>query len=88
MGGRANPLRDAAAIVVIGQTEFAKQMSLERYGFCGRGEAAAFVADGSLRWDTGSLPVNTSTSQVEGTRHCLVTSGEGVPTSAIVPRAA
>jgi acetyl-CoA acetyltransferase len=89
-------------------------LSLEGYGFCGRGEAAAFVADGNLRWDTGSLPVNTSggglseayvhglnlvtegvrqlrgtsTSQVEGARHCLVTSGEGVPTSAIVLRAA
>jgi hypothetical protein len=26
MGGRANPLRDAAAIVGIGQTEFAQQI--------------------------------------------------------------
>ena len=95
MGGRANPLRDAAAIV---------------------GEAPDFVADGNLRWDTGSLPTNTSgdglseacvhgfnlitiaegvgqrrgtsTSQVDGARTCLVTSGEGVPTSAIVLRAA
>jgi acetyl-CoA acetyltransferase len=89
-------------------------LSLEGYGFCGRGEAAGFVAEGNLRWDTGSLPVNTSggglseayvhglnlvtegvrqlrgtsTSQVEGAQHCLVTSGEGVPTSAIVLRAA
>ena len=89
-------------------------LSLEGYGFCKRGEAPDFVADGNLRWDTGSLPTNTSggglseayvhgfnlitegvrqlrgtsTSQVEGAKTCLVTSGEGVPTSAIVLRAA
>jgi acetyl-CoA acetyltransferase len=89
-------------------------LSLEGYRFCRRGEAAAFVAGGNLRWDTGALPVNTSggglseayvhgfnlvtegvrqlrgasTSQVEGARTCLVTSGEGVPTSALVLRAA
>jgi acetyl-CoA acetyltransferase len=89
-------------------------LSLEGYGFCGRGEAGAFVADGNLRWDTGALPTNTSggglseayvhgfnlvtegvrqlrgasTCQVEGARTCLVTSGEGVPTSAVLLRAA
>jgi len=89
-------------------------LSLEGYGFCKRGEAPDFVADGNLRWGTGSLPTNTSggglseayvhgfnlvtegvrqlrgtsTSQVDGARTCLVTSGEGVPTSAIVLRAA
>lgn len=88
--------------------------SLEAYGFCGRGEAGDFVADGNLRWGRGSLPTNTSggglseayvhgfnlitegvrqvrgtsTSQVEGARTCLVSSGEGVPTSAILLRAA
>jgi hypothetical protein len=86
MGGRANPLQDAAA----------------------------FVADGNLRWDTGSLPLNTSggglseayvhvfnlvtegvrqlrgtsTSQIDGATTCIVTSGEGVPTSAVILRAA
>jgi hypothetical protein len=49
MGGRANLLQDAAAIVGIG---------------------------------------DTSTSQVEGAQTCLVTSGEGVPTRAVVPGAA
>jgi acetyl-CoA acetyltransferase len=89
-------------------------LSLEGYGFCRRGESPDFVADGNLRWDTGSLPTNTSggglseayvhgfnlvtegvrqlrgtsTSQVDGARTCLVTSGEGVPTSAVVLRAA
>jgi acetyl-CoA acetyltransferase len=89
-------------------------LSLEGYGFCRRGEAPDFVADGNLRWGSGSLPTNTSggglseayvhgfnlitegvrqvrgtsTSQVEGAQACLVTSGEGVPTSAIILRAA
>jgi len=34
-------------------------MQLEELGFCGRGEAAAFVADGHLEL-TGSLPSNTN----------------------------
>jgi acetyl-CoA acetyltransferase len=89
-------------------------LSLEGYGFCKRGEAAEFVADGNLRWGSGSLPTNTSggglseayvhgfnlitegvrqlrgtsTSQVDGAETCLVTSGEGVPTSAIILRVA
>ncbi len=87
-------------------------LSLEGYGFCERGEAAAFSEDGNLEWGRGSLPVNTSggglseayvhgfnlinegvkqmrgtsTSQVEGAETCLVTSGEGVPTSALLLR--
>jgi len=87
-------------------------LSLEGYGFCERGEAAAFSENGNLEWGRGSLPVNTSggglseayvhgfnlinegvkqmrgtsTSQVEGAETCLVTSGEGVPTSALLLR--
>jgi acetyl-CoA acetyltransferase len=34
-------------------------LQLEDYGFCGIGESGAFVADGAIRWPTGSLPVNT-----------------------------
>ena len=34
-------------------------MSLENFGFCDRGEAGAFVADGNIRLE-GRLPVNTS----------------------------
>lgn len=34
-------------------------MQLEDYGFCGIGESGPFVADGNIRWPTGSLPVNT-----------------------------
>ena len=78
-------------------------LSLEGYGFCGRGEGLAMC-------EAGSLPTNTSgggmaeayvhgfnlivegirqlrgesPNQVEGAEVSLVTSGEGVPTSALV----
>jgi len=35
-------------------------IALEDYGFCPRGEGGNFVADGNIRWGTGSLPINTS----------------------------
>lgn len=35
-------------------------MGLEDYGFCGRGEGGDFVADGNIRWNGGSLPINTA----------------------------
>jgi acetyl-CoA acetyltransferase len=86
-------------------------LSLEGYGFCGRGEGAAFTEDGRIELG-GRLPVNTSggglseayvhgfnlinegvrqirgtsTAQVPDADVCLVTSGEGVPTSAILLR--
>jgi acetyl-CoA acetyltransferase len=85
-------------------------LSLEGYGFCGRGEGGPFTDDGAIEWPDGRLPVNTagggmseayvhgfnlvlegvrqirgtSTSQVEDADVSLVTSGEGVPTSAIL----
>ena len=34
-------------------------MQLEDYGFCERGEGGAFVESGAIRFDGGSLPVNT-----------------------------
>jgi acetyl-CoA acetyltransferase len=34
--------------------------TLEGYGFCGRGEGAAFTDDGALEWPDGRLPTNTS----------------------------
>ncbi len=34
-------------------------MQLEDYGFCPIGEGGPFVADGNIRWKTGSIPVNT-----------------------------
>lgn len=87
-------------------------LSLEGYGFCKRGEGAAFTEDGALEWPDGRLPTNTSgggmseayvhginliaegvrqmrgtsTCQVDGADTCLVTSGEGVPTSALLLR--
>ncbi len=86
-------------------------LSLEGYGFCKRGEGAAFTEGGALE-PGGRLPINTSggglseayvhgfnlinegvrqirgtsTSQVEGADACLVTAGEGVPTSALIVR--
>jgi acetyl-CoA acetyltransferase len=86
-------------------------LSLEGYGFCGRGEGAAFTEDGAIELG-GRLPVNTSggglseayvhgfnlivegvrqmrgtsTAQVPDAKACLVTSGEGVPTSAVLFR--
>jgi acetyl-CoA acetyltransferase len=85
-------------------------LSLEEYGFCGRGEATDFVRDGRLEWPNGELPTNTSggslseayvhgfnlilegVRQIRGTSSCqvdgaevaLVTSGAGVPTSALL----
>lgn len=79
-------------------------ISLEEYGFCGFGEAPAYLASG------GAVPYNTSggglseayvhgfnhllegvrqvrgtsTSQVSNARFCLVTSGNVVPTGAVV----
>jgi acetyl-CoA acetyltransferase len=86
-------------------------LSLEGYGFCGRGEAPAFCRDGALELG-GRLPMNTSggglseayvhgfnlinegvrqlrgtsVNQVSGAETCLVTGGEGVPTSALLLR--
>ncbi|MCT7353247.1 lipid-transfer protein [Streptomyces sp. 15-116A] len=84
-------------------------LSLEGYGFCGRGEGGAFTEGGALETG-GRLPLNTgggglseayvhgfnlitegvkqlrgtSTAQVPGASSCLVTAGEGVPTSALL----
>ncbi len=86
-------------------------LSLEGYGFCKKGEGAAFTEGGALELG-GRLPVNTSggglseayvhgfnlinegvrqmrgtsTSQVDDAGTCLVTAGEGVPTSALILR--
>jgi acetyl-CoA acetyltransferase len=86
-------------------------LSLEGYGFCGKGEGAAFTEGGALEIG-GRLPVNTSggglseayvhgfnlinegvrqirgtsVNPVKGAEACLVTAGEGVPTSALILR--
>jgi acetyl-CoA acetyltransferase len=86
-------------------------LSLEGFGFCGRGEGAAYTEDGALELG-GRLPFNTSggglseayvhgfnlinegvrqlrgesVNQVPDAEVCLVTAGEGVPTSALLLR--
>ena len=86
-------------------------LSLEGYGFCERGEGAAFSEGGALELG-GRLPTNTSggglseayvhgfnlinegvrqlrgesCNPVDGAETCLVTGGEGVPTSALILR--
>jgi acetyl-CoA acetyltransferase len=41
-------------------------MQLEDYGFCGKGEGGPFVGSGSIRFDGGSIPVNTDGGQLSG----------------------
>jgi acetyl-CoA acetyltransferase len=41
-------------------------MQLEDYGFCGKGEGGPFVAGGAIRFDGGSIPVNTDGGQLSG----------------------
>lgn len=41
-------------------------MQLEDYGFCGKGEGGPFVASGAIRYDGGSLPINTDGGQLSG----------------------
>jgi acetyl-CoA acetyltransferase len=53
-------------------------MQLEAYGFCGRGEGAAFVRDGNID-PGGRLPVNTNGGQIgEGYIHGMNGIVEGV----------
>lgn len=35
-------------------------IALEDYGFCARGTGGDFVADGNIRWEGGSIPLNTA----------------------------
>jgi acetyl-CoA acetyltransferase len=49
---------------------------LESYGFCGTGEASAFVREGRISWPGGEVPVNThggslSEAYVHGFNHIL-----------------
>jgi acetyl-CoA acetyltransferase len=39
-------------------------MQLEDYGFCGKGEGGPFVESGAIRYDGGSIPVNTHGGQL------------------------
>jgi len=53
-------------------------LQLEEYGFCGRGEAKDFIAEGNLELD-GRLPVNTNGGQLgEGYIHGVNGIAEGV----------
>jgi len=51
-------------------------MSLEDYGFCEIGEGGPFIAEGSIRWPDGHLPINThgghlSEAYIHGMNHIL-----------------
>jgi acetyl-CoA acetyltransferase len=51
-------------------------MALEDFGFCAKGEGAAFVDSGATRWPEGKLPVNThggslSEAYIHGFTHIL-----------------
>jgi acetyl-CoA acetyltransferase len=39
-------------------------MQLEEYGFCKRGEGGPFIESGAIRYDGGSIPVNTHGGQL------------------------
>jgi acetyl-CoA acetyltransferase len=39
-------------------------MQLEDYGFCGRGEGGPFVESGAIRYEGGSIPLNTHGGQL------------------------
>ena len=39
---------------------------LEDFGFCARGEGGPFVESGAVRFDSGSLPINTDGGQLSG----------------------
>ena len=41
-------------------------MQLEDYGFCEKGEGGSFVESGAIRFDGGSLPINTDGGQLSG----------------------
>jgi acetyl-CoA acetyltransferase len=51
-------------------------LSLEDFGFCGRGEGGPFAASGALSWPDGSLPMNThggslSEAYIHGLNHVV-----------------
>ncbi|MGE0802468.1 MAG: acetyl-CoA acetyltransferase [Lautropia sp.] len=51
-------------------------LTLEDFGFCGRGEAGAFLREAGIHWNGGRLPVNThggslSEAYVHGLNHVL-----------------
>jgi acetyl-CoA acetyltransferase len=51
-------------------------LSLEDYGFCGRGEGGAYAASGALAWPDGALPTNThggslSEAYIHGLNHVV-----------------
>jgi acetyl-CoA acetyltransferase len=54
-------------------------MTLENFGFCARGEAGPFVAEGNIRWPDGRFPMNTSGGHLsEAYIHGLNLAVEGV----------
>lgn len=99
-------LKPADISVVQWYDAFSPQVpiSFEEYGFCGRGEAPAYLESGDvIPYNTSGGGLSeayvhgfnhllegvrqvrgTSTTQVDDVRYCLVTSGNVVPTGAVV----
>jgi acetyl-CoA acetyltransferase len=67
--------QDVGAAQIYDCFSIAVLLQLEAYGFCARGEAGAFVADGGMTME-GSLPTNTagghlSEGYIHGVNHLL-----------------
>ena len=56
--------RDMDAAMIYDHFSAMVLMQLEDYGFCEKGEGDAFVKSGAIRYDGGSIPVNTHGGQL------------------------
>ena len=50
---------DVDVAMIVEPFTVAVPLTLEQYGFCGRGAGGPFIESGATRWPDGALPVNT-----------------------------